>query len=143
MTRTERLRRIVVLNDVKKTVASQKLAASRSRHGANLEKLEDFRRYRAEYLKLLQNPGATMSAAEARDIRRFMAQLERTIESLEALVKRSTRECAEDLAAWTRESARARALVEILDRCVRHDDRTREQRLQREIDDRGRPAGDA
>ena len=136
MTRTQRIKRIVVLNDVKKAAASQKLAASRTRHDANLEKLDEFRRYRAEYVQALQNPGASMSASAARDMRKFLIQLERTIEALEGLVKRSNRECAEDLDAWHRESGRARALLDVLERCVRHDQRVQESAHQREIDER-------
>ncbi len=136
MTRSQRMKRIVSLNEVQKSVASQKLAASRGRHDGNLQKLEEFRRYRQEYARALQHPGQAMTAAAARDTRVFLGQLERTISALEAMVTRSERESAEDLVAWKREAQRANVLVDILDRCVRHEDTDREGRLQREIDDR-------
>lgn len=136
MNRSQRMKRIVSLNEVQKSVAAQKLAASRGRHDGNLHKLEEFRRYRQEYARALQNPGQAMTAAAARDTRVFLAQLERTISALEAMVTRSERESADDLVAWKREAQRANVLVDILDRCVRHEDTDREGRLQREIDDR-------
>jgi flagellar export protein FliJ len=136
MTRSQRMKRIVTLNEMQKSVASQKLASTRGRHDGNLKKLEEFRRYRLEYARALQNPGQAMSAAAARDTRVFLGQLERTITALEQMVTRSERECADDLAAWKREAQRANVLVDILDRCTRNEESDREGRLQREIDDR-------
>ena len=136
MNRSQRMKRIVSLNEMQKSVASQKLAGTRGRHDGNLKKLEEFRRYRQEYARVLQNPGQAMSAAAARDTRVFLGQLERTITALEAMVTRSEREYADDLMAWKREAQRANVLVDILARCVRGEDTDREGRLQREIDDR-------
>ena len=136
MTRSQRLKRIVTLNEVQKSVASQRLAATRGRLDGTTQKLEEFRRYRVEYARALQNPGQAMTAATARDTRVFLGQLERTITALEAMVTRSERECADDLTAWKKEAQRANVLVDILDRCRRHEDSTSESRLQREIDDR-------
>ncbi len=136
MTRSQRMKRIVSLNEMQKSVASQKLVATRGRHDGNLKKLEEFRHYRQEYARALQNPGQAMSAAVARDTRVFLGQLERTINALEAMVTRSERECADDLVAWKREAQRANVLVDILDRCARNENTDKEGRLQREIDDR-------
>jgi flagellar biosynthesis chaperone FliJ len=136
MTRSQRMKRIVSLNEMQKSVATQKLTATRGRHDGNLKKLEEFRRYRQEYARALQNPGQAMTAAAARDTRVFLGQLERTITALEAMVTRSERECADDLMAWKREAQRANVLVDILGRCVRNEDADREGQLQREIDDR-------
>lgn len=136
MSRSQRMKRIVSLNEVQKSVASQQLSATRGRHAGNLQKLAEFHGYRHEYARALQNPGQAMTAAAARDTRAFLGQLERTINALEAMVTRSERECADDLMAWKREAQRANVLVDILGRCVRTEDADREGRLQREIDDR-------
>ena len=136
MIRSQRMKRIVSVNDVQKALASQKLAVTRGRHDGNVQKLEEFRHYRQEYARALHNPGQAMSAAAARDTRAFLGQLERTISALEAMVTRSQRECADDLMAWKREAQRANVLVDILGQCVRSEDADREGRLQREIDDR-------
>ena len=138
MTRSQRLKRIVVLNEMQKTVAAQRLATTRGRCDDNLRKLEDFRRYREEYARVLYHPGHLLNAVTARETLKFLSQLERTINALEALVTRSQRECADDLAAWKREAQRASVLVEVLDRCLRNEHQLRESRLQREIDDRPR-----
>jgi len=140
MTRSQRLARLASLNEVKKTVASQRLAVSRQRYAAQHQKLDDFRQYRQEYARGLQTPGTTLGAAALCDTRRFLAQLDRTINALEAMVSRAERECAEDSAAWQREAARASALVEVLERCRQHEARGLELRVQRELDDRPRVA---
>ena len=55
MNRSQRMKRIVSLNEVQKSVASQKLTATRGRHDGNLQKLEEFRRYRQEYARALKH----------------------------------------------------------------------------------------
>jgi flagellar export protein FliJ len=140
MTRSQRLARLASLNEVKKAMASQRLAVSRQRCAAQQQKLDDFRQYRQEYARGLQTPGTTLAAAVLCDTRRFLAQLDRTIDALEAMVSRAERDCAEDSAAWQRAAARATALVEVLERCRQHEARGLELRTQRELDEGPRPA---
>lgn len=138
MTRSQRMKRIVDLNDMQKSVAAQRLAASRARQDDAVRKLEDFQRYREEYAQNLVAPGRLASAADMLETRKFMTQLERTIGALEALVRRAQGECAQDLAAWKRESQRGNVLGDILGRYVHGENHEAEGRLQREIDDRAR-----
>ena len=63
MNRSQRMKRIVSLNEMQKSVASQKLAATRGRHDGNLQKLEEFRRYRQEYARVLHNPGEVCTSS--------------------------------------------------------------------------------
>jgi len=130
------MQRIVALAETRKRAASQGLAAASQRHGANLAKLAEFRRYLDEYRGALTNPGTAMSASAARELREFMGQIERTISALEGLSQRSGAEHARELAVWKREAQRLNALGEVLER-VRADEVTvAEQRAQRELDDR-------
>ena len=135
---SQRLRRIVVLNEVQKNIAAQRLAAARGRHDANQRKLEDFQRYRQEYTERMSAPGLVARAADMCETRKFLTQLDRTIGALQAMVARSHGECVSDLALWKREARRANVLIEILERNLRAEDYAREGRLQREIDDRPR-----
>ena len=136
MTRSQRMKRIVSLNEVQKSIASQRLADSRGRHDANQKKLNDFRRYRLEYGRALQQPGNAMTVATARDTRVFLDQLDKTIAALEAMVTRSERDCERELGAWKKEAQRGNVLGDILTRCTQHEEADYEGRLQREIDDR-------
>ena len=101
MTRTQRIKRIVDLADMRKRIASQRIAGSRQRHDTNLGKLADFRGYLDEYTQVLITPGGSMSAADASGLRSFITQIERTISALEQHTERSGRECARDLEAGT------------------------------------------
>ena len=136
MTRTGRLKRITELADLSEQTASQRLSVSRKKHDGNLERLAEFRRYRREYGETLVKGAAVMSAAAARDLRNFISQLDRSIETLEEHVKRSDQECAADQETWRDESRRSRALADVLDRSKRQDGRQYERAVQREADDR-------
>ncbi len=136
MTKSNRMKRIVTLNEVQKSIASQRLSDARTRHDANLKKLEDFRRYRQEYSRALQQPGTAMVVATARDTRVFLDQLDKTIAALEAMCSRSERECERELGVWKKEAQRTNVLTDILGRCMRGEEADYEGRLQREIDDR-------
>ena len=136
MTRTGRLKRITELADLSEQTASQRLSVSRKKHDGNLERLAEFRRYRREYGETLVKGAAVMSAAAARDLRNFISQLDRSIETLEEHVKRSDQECAADQKTWRDESRRSRALADVLDRSKRQDGRQYERAVQREADDR-------
>jgi flagellar export protein FliJ len=136
MTRTQRIKRIVDLADMRKRIASQRIAGSRQRHDTNLGKLADFRGYLDEYTQVLITPGGSMSAADASGLRSFITQIERTISALEQHTERSGRECARDLEAWKKESHRASALLDVLARAQQAAAVESECRAQREIDDR-------
>ena len=136
MTRTGRLKRITKLADLSEQTASQRLSMSRKKHDGNLKRLAEFRRYRREYGETLVKGAAVMSAATARDLRNFISQLDRSIETLEEHVKHSDQECAADQETWRDESRRSRALADVLDRSKRQDGRQYERAVQREVDDR-------
>lgn len=142
MTRTQRIKRIAGLAGMNERIAQQRLSSSRTKHDGNLAKLAEFRRYLDEYHASFRQPGTAMNAAAARDLRRFIAQLERTIDALEAHTRRSGQECAREMDSWKRESHRASALLDVFERSLRAGDKRDEQRLQNEIDDRARPPDD-
>ena len=82
MTRAQRIKRIAQLAETDKQVATQTLSASRRARDENALRLEEFQSYRHEYLQALREGGATLSAARVREIRRFIDQLELTINVL-------------------------------------------------------------
>ena len=143
MTRTKRIQRIVALADVSRHAASQHLARSRKAHDENAARLEQFRLYHAEYAKALGTGGSGMSAAAARELRRFLTQIERTIAVLEQQLRLSAEQCNVDVRTWQQAARRSDALGGILDTATSAAAQLDEGRLQREIDDRGvRRGGD-
>ncbi|MGE0484877.1 MAG: flagellar export protein FliJ [Gammaproteobacteria bacterium] len=142
MTRSKRLERIVALAELKRRQASQQLAESRRAHDADVAKLDQFRDYHAEYVSQLGSVGAVASAARLVEQRRFIEQIERTIEVLDRQTQKSAARCREDIRQWQRESHRRDALGGILDDARSDAARGDEQRQQREIDDRGRRGDD-
>ena len=143
MTRTKRIQRIVALADVSRREASQHLARSRKAHDENVARLEQFRLYHAEYAKALGTGGSGMSAAAARELRGFLAQIERTIVALDQQLRLSAEQCNADIRTWQSAARRSGALGEILDTAISAAAQLDEGRLQREIDDRGvRRGGD-
>lgn len=107
MTRTRRLKRIVDLADLSKHTASQRLLDSRRKHDGNLERLAEFRRYRGEYTETFHKGATAMSAAEARELRNFISQLDRSIKLLEEHVEHSDQERQSDQETWRDESRRS------------------------------------
>jgi flagellar FliJ protein len=142
VTRSRRLERIVALAELKRRQASQQLAESRRAHDADVAKLAQFRDYHAEYVRALGGVGVTTSAASLLDQRRFIEQIERTIDVLDRQTQKSAARCRDDIREWQRESHRRDALGGILASARNDAARGEEQRQQREIDDRGRRGGD-
>ena len=136
MTRAQRIKRIAQLAETDKQVATQTLSASRRARDENARRLEEFQSYRHEYLQALREGGATLSAARVREIRRFIDQLELTINALRRDLDRCETRCVEDLAKWAGESRRSRALADVATRSARDDLRAKEGRAQHELDDR-------
>lgn len=136
MTRGERLQRIVTLADSAKRNASQRLAGSRRTRDDERERLVQFEQYRDDYQSTLAAGGETMSAAQARELRQFIAQVEQAITSLRAQLANAQRQYCDDVAGWNTESQRTRALSDVLKRVRRKDAQVEENEAQREIDDR-------
>ena len=136
MTRSQRLKRITELAVLAEQTASQRLSNSVRKRDEDLQRLEEFRNYQREYNETLGHKAAIMSAHSARELKRFIGQLERTISALEEHVTRSGGECDSDQTVWREKSRRARALADVFDRSRRQDDRRENHVTQHEMDDR-------
>lgn len=137
MTRTRRLERIVALAELKRRQASQKVAESRLAHDSAQDKLAQFRGYHDEYTRAAGPVDGLTSAHALRDQRRFVEQIERTVDALDQQAQKSAARYREDVRRWQRETHRRDALDGVLDKARRRAAEADEQRQQREIDDRG------
>lgn len=138
MSRARRMQRIVALADAATRRASMQLANSRRALEQNQQQLEQFRGYQREYMASMHTAGTSISAAEARELRRFVAQLEQTISALQTRAERAETQHRQDVARWHKEHRRADALNRILTREQRAELHVEQAREQREADDRVR-----
>ncbi len=142
MTRVTRIKRIVDLASSAKRGASERLAGSRRSRDESREKLSQFERYRDEYLLRLRAGATTMSAAQARELRGFIAQVESAIKALEVQSSKAEQQYRRDVATWNQESRRTRALGDVLERAQCDHRQAEEHRSQRESDERTPPVRD-
>lgn len=142
MTRVKRLQRIVSLADTATRNASQQLGGSRRQHDETVVKLAQFERYREEYERALLGAGTCMSAARAREMRQFIAQIDVAIDALQVQASRAEQQLEADRMTWTKQSQRTRALADVRDRAAQADARRAAQSAQTESDDRPRAGVD-
>lgn len=136
MSRSKRIKRIVDLADTATRSASQRLVGSRRVRDEHRDRLEQFVRYREEYVSHLAAGGAAMSASRARELRQFIGQIESAITALESQAQTAERQFSDDQVCWSRESNRTRALSQVHERARQVDANRRDCAAHNEIDDR-------
>ena len=137
MSRAKRMERIATLAAMTRQVAAQELARTRTTHEQNLARLAQFRQYRAEYALLLGETVDSLNAGRARDLRQFIAQIERTIEVLDRQTRLSAQACGTAMQGWQAAARRNDALDGLLADARADGRMLQEGREQRELDDRG------
>lgn len=143
MSRGGRLGRLVALAGLDEQRAAQALSGQRQLLDDQQQRLTQFRAYREEYRTGLSDNGGQMSAQQAQELRRFLAELDRTITLLEAQVSREAQACEEQVARWRYESRRRQALDEVHARhaaeTARHEDAVAQHEVDEISQSRGRP----
>ena len=110
-------------------VAAQQLRAARDRLDAELERLEAVRRYADDYRG--HGTGELAQWRNVLDGRRFLLQLELTIEAQRAAVDRERRNVEAARAHWLAQRLQRSAVDKLIDRraeAARHKERRSEQR---------------
>ncbi|MEQ8661169.1 MAG: flagellar FliJ family protein [Gammaproteobacteria bacterium] len=138
MTRSKRMQRIVALADAARRQASQQVAQSHRLQEESQVRLAQFKTYQQEYAQSIGQGSGTLTASSLREARRFIEQIERTINALEVQSRQAAERCEEDVARWQREAQRVDALSGVLDAARRREGREEAGREQREQDDRPR-----
>ncbi|MBK7251392.1 MAG: flagellar export protein FliJ [Gammaproteobacteria bacterium] len=117
---------------------AERLAGCERRLGECEAKLEELRRYHAEYeLALRQRGREGMNAAAARDYKVFLARLIAAIDQQTRLLARVRAERDAMHAQWRTAARRSHSVGELVTRWRDDERRTLERRDQRESDDRG------
>ena len=135
MKRAARMRRIIGLARNAQTQAAQRVASARDDMLRQQQQLEQFRRYLTEYDKSLAAGTERVGATRAREIKRFMEQLQQAIDSLEHGGERASAEFERSVAVWQKESRRGNALADIADAALRASEQRDELSSQYELDD--------
>ena len=135
MTRRQRLRRIVDLADTATQRAALEVSTARAELEQKQEQLDQFRSYLSDYEHTLAAGTPCMNVAQAREVKRFILQLEQAIDALETSGDIAHEKFAQTITDWQFQSHRGRALADIAERESMRLDRRDELVQQSELDD--------
>ncbi len=99
-------------------------------------KLEQLKKYRAEYARLFQEHGTRgMAGAQLQAYQTFLAQLDGAIRQQLAMIKQIEGECADKREVWQQRHTRTEALGKTVERFQSSEQRLQDKQEQREMDD--------
>ncbi len=138
MQRSRRMDTIVWVAAQTEREAAERLIRNRRDLDDLTQKLQQFRSNRHEYVRQLAS-GAAMSAAQMRELRRFVVKLDGVIRHLEQQVTLKSKLNVQHQEEWIGQKRRTEALSDIAGRYRDEEARALESRVQIDIDDRRAP----
>jgi flagellar export protein FliJ len=120
-------------------VAAQAYRRAQDETARCATQIGDLERYRDEYLAGLGG-AAALSGYDAQKRRVFVARIEEALDQLRARHAQAQRREAQERAVWLERRRRTNTLDDVALRARDSESAELEKRLQREIDDRPRPA---
>lgn len=131
------------LQPVAKISKQQERNAARS-HGDILrqserqqQQLDELINYRDQYLKSFQAAAESgLSAVQMQDYRLFIKRLDSAIEQQKQSVVNSQSKCEVSQEEWTHKRSRSKMIDKIIEERKRNENKIKEKREQRELDDR-------
>jgi len=100
MTRIKRLEPVVRHTDKKQQQALLAMASSQAELDQENSKLVQLQAYRSEYLEKELDTNSTCSSLELQELKRFLAQLDQTIEQQQAVIKIRERDLGARRRSW-------------------------------------------
>ena len=100
MKRTERLSPLVSHTNKKEQQALQAMATSKNELNMELRKVEQLNAYKADYMNKQSQPNVTYSSLELREFKRFVDQLDQTINQQGEIVKMRQQALDHKLKIW-------------------------------------------
>lgn len=100
MTRIKRLEPVVRHTDKKQQQALLAMASSQAELDQENSKLVQLQAYRSEYLEKELDTNSTCSSLELQELKRFLAQLDQTIEQQQAVIKIRERDLGTKRRSW-------------------------------------------
>jgi flagellar export protein FliJ len=135
MTRSYRLQRIIDIASTVERIAASALAESNNEVTRCAEQLERLRAYRAEYERPLSAGDEPMNAQTLQEYHLFVSRLNDLIDTLETKLERLTHARDDHRQHWLKQRKRNDVLHDIHGRAVGVENRIRDARAEREIDD--------
>jgi len=138
MQRSRRMDTIVWVAAQTEREAAERLIKNRRDLDDLTQKLQQFRSNRHEYARQLAS-GAAMSAAQMRELRRFVVKLDGVIRHLEQQVTLKSKLNAQHRDEWIGKKRRTEVLSDIASRYRDEEARALDSRVQIDIEDRRAP----
>ena len=137
MASSKRLEPLARIAEHRQQSAAGRFKQSKERLVLYQAKLEEMRRYRAEYYANFGERGRQgLRGDEIKAFQRFVAKLDETIGQLEGLVEGERKQVERDRALWVAKRARTKALDGAIDGLRRTEDLEQLLREDREADER-------
>ncbi len=137
MVQSKRLRPVHRVAASREQTAAKELGDSTRYVHEQEERLEELRRYHAEYIDRFHSAAKMgMSALQLQEYRAFLAKLERAIREQQTIIKDglNVRKFKKD--SWQQKHVRTQALGKVIDRYKKAENRAEDKREQKETDDR-------
>jgi flagellar FliJ protein len=137
MSTSERFKPIQRIASHRERKAAAALGESLKQRQAAVQRLEDLRRYHAEYLeRFSQAARCGLSSGQALEYQVFLGKLEAAIDQQEEIVARSEQACENSKADWRGKHSKAKAMDNAVGRMHEAEGRKRVRKEQAESDDR-------
>lgn len=139
MRRSQRFERIAQLSRTAEQVAAEAYRRAQDESARYATQIDDLERYRNEYMRGFTDDTA-FNGYHAQKLRAFVGRIEEALAQLRARHAQAQRREAQQRAAWLELRRRTNTLDDVALRAREGEVVELEKRLQREIDDRPRPA---
>jgi flagellar FliJ protein len=142
MVQSKRLKPVHRVAESREQTAAKELGDSTRYVHEQEARLEELRRYHAEYLERFHSAAKMgMSALQLQEYRAFLSKLERAIREQEAIIQdgRNVHKFKKD--NWQQKHVRTQALGKVIDRYKQAETKAEDKREQKESDDRNLRGG--
>ncbi len=137
MVQSKRLRPVHRVAESKEQTAARELGDSTRYVHQQEARLEELRRYHAEYLERFHSAAKMgMSALQLQEYRAFLSKLERAIREQETIIKDGLNVHRFKKDNWQQKHVRTQALGKVIDRYKHAETKAEDKREQKELDDR-------
>ncbi len=137
MVQSKRLKPVHRVAESREQTAAKELGDSKRYVHEQEARLEELRRYHAEYLERFHSAAKMgMSAMQLQEYRAFLSKLERAIREQEVIIKDGLNVHKFKKDNWQQKHVRTQALGKVIDRYKKSEIKDKDKREQKETDDR-------
>jgi flagellar FliJ protein len=134
MTRIERLNPVVSHTEKKERQALQAMATCKNEHESELRKVEQLKSYKTEYMNKQSQENMTYSPFELQEFRRFIDQLDQTINQQGKIVEIRRKALDHQRKVWQAIRIKSKVIHKVVDNLKRAE-RLQEDRIEQKVMD--------